>query len=296
MKRRKFIISGGAAIGSASVAFGLLQEPTVALDFTVDGYDVSSKNISNIEDIDEVKIDFDSFTIGTEYLDKNKELTIELDLTIKDKGGQITTSSETYRFGGSSGNTFTNGSDNDFSDDFSTPAISVSNVGNNINLQYYKDNVYTDYSNYDNISSDSDVYELITLKGEIKATISHNDLPSDKTQKQEIYLSDDGDSGNGSYGLYDVKTRFGEFSNLFNKYEKEVIKDPNNNPDDPDDTQVDYLEGLLSYHVGSTGGFVTSSKKKEAIPRDSKNNRVSRESVIKYSTGDYTTSDYNTSA
>lgn len=281
MKRRNFILSSGVALGGASAAFGLLQKPTVALEFTVDGYDISQKSIGNLENINEVKIDFDSFTVGTQYLDTSKKLSIKLDLTIKDKGGEIASSSEIYEFGGSASGTFTNAQDNDFSGKFSTPAISVSNVGDNIHLQYYKDNVYTGSS-----LSDSEIYESITLKGDITATITHDDLSSDKTYSQEIYLSDDGDSDTGSYGLYDVVTRYGDKSNLFNQYEKRILESTNSSAVFTVDTDgaggdnVTHLDGLLSVHVASTSGFVTSSKKIEAIARDSENNRATRESYV----------------
>ena len=280
MKRRNFILSSGVALGGASATFGLLQKPTVALEFTVDGYDLSEKSIGNLENVNEVKIDFDSFTVGTQYLDTSKKLSIKLDLTIKDKGGEIASSSEIYEFGGSASETFTNAQDNDFSGKFSTPAISVSNVGDNIHLQYYKDNVYTGSS-----LSDSEIYESITLKGDITATITHDDLSSDKTYSQEIYLSDDGDSDTGSYGLYDVVTRYGDKSNLFNQYEKRILEGDSDSDvftvsTDTKGDGVTYLKGLLSVHVASTSGFVTSSKKMEAIARDSENNRVTRESYV----------------
>lgn len=259
MNRRSFIISSGAAIGGATATFGLIQRPAIALDFTLGNVPQPESGdgdgIDTLSDVSTVDVSFNKFNVKPQYLEtgnSSNPLTINIDVSISDSSGEIGSQSDTIEK-----TSFNNGEFNDFSGDTST--ISITNVS----------------------TSES------SISGDVKVTVSNNDLPSDETYNQEFYISND-------QVLDNIVTRYGEATNLFNTYEKEVIEDPNNTSGSS--TTVDYLEGLLSYHVGSTGGFVTSIKKREAIPRDSKNNRVSRESVIKYSTGDHTTTNYNTSS
>lgn len=355
MKRRKFIVSSGAALGGASAIIGLSQKPAEALDFTLSKYDKSEYSVSDLENISSVEIEFNTFKMSTEYLNTGNPLEIKLELDIEDRGGPITSASKTYT------TSFTN-REQDFASDsntdifYDTTAIEATGVGSNINIDHY------------------DKYKFITLKCTIKATVSHPDLDSDLSKSQEFYISEEGTP----HGLYDVVTRYGEKSALFNDYEKrileeskyeehnldgggeetheggtpdpltkndtikleygditslnEVIYDPDNsNRDvtsdfsiddssngklkytesseglssvdgdndliidytsenngkifelddvDKDGDDIRYLEGLLSLHVASTSGFVTSSKKMEAIERDSNNERVARESYV----------------